>query len=455
MVLCGYTGNLLYDIQDLGYSGGDGVQFYDEKDGFGKEIKMLEKIWIVKEKNIQRSSVFWNMMSSGINSVVSMFLLLIVTRTVGVAEAGIFSLGFSTSQMMLTIGNYGMRNYQVTDLNNKYSMRVYLSSRILTDALMMIAAIIFIMVENYSYEKAVVTILLCLLRATDALDDVYGGYYQKNGRLDISGKLMTIRIAFYIVVFCVVLFISSNLIVSCLGAVVASAVSLLVLVYSTKDLFALVFPAKSRQVLELLRETFSLCASAFLLIYMGNAPKYAIDNFLSDASQAYYNYLFMPCFVINLFVGFALQPLLVRLSQSWLHAEYKKFVKLCGLIFGGAVGVAIIIVLAGYIIGCQILSVVFGVDLMQYRDVLAILLLGGAFFAFAVIEQVILTVMRRQTYLVLGFGVASLMAFLISSPLVRSKGLLGAGWTYTIAAGILFFIQAVMIWIFYQKKEQI
>mgnify|MGYP000402853863 FL=1 len=31
---------------------------------------MLEKIWKVKEKNIQKSSVFWNMMSSGINSVV-------------------------------------------------------------------------------------------------------------------------------------------------------------------------------------------------------------------------------------------------------------------------------------------------------------------------------------------------------------------------------------------------
>ena len=114
---------------------------------------MLEKIWIVKEKNVQKSSVFWNMMSSGINSVVSMFLLLVVTRVVGVAEAGIFSLGFSTSQMLLTIGNYGMRNYQVTDLNNKYSMRVYLASRVLTNILMMMIAVAFVFVEGYYWEK--------------------------------------------------------------------------------------------------------------------------------------------------------------------------------------------------------------------------------------------------------------------------------------------------------------
>ncbi|MBM6685025.1 oligosaccharide flippase family protein [Faecalicatena contorta] len=416
---------------------------------------MLEKIWTVKEKNIQKSSVFWNMMSSGINSVVSMFLLLIVTRLVGVAEAGIFSLGFSTSQMMLTIGNYGMRNYQVTDLNNKYSMKEYLSSRILTTILMMLIVVVFIFAEGYFWEKALVTILLCLLKVTDAFDDVYGGYYQKNGRLDISGKLMTIRIVFYVIIFCVILFLCRNLIAACVGAIISSTVSLCMLVYSTKGIFKLEGPQiKSKKIFCLLKDSFPLCISAFLLIYMGNAPKYAIDAFLSDVSQACYNYLFMPCFVINLFVGFALQPLLVGLSRSWLHGEYKKFLKLCGLILGGAVAIALLIIYVGRNVGCQILSVVFGIELMQYKDVLTILLVGGAFFAFAVIEQVILTVMRRQVYLLVGFGMASLTAFLVSDFLVSQMGLLGAGWTYTVAAGVLFLIQAILIWIFYRRRRR-
>lgn len=411
---------------------------------------MLEKIWTIKEKDIQKSSVFWNMMSSGINSVVSMFLLLIVTRINGVEDAGIFSLGFSTAQMMLTIGNYGMRNYQVTDLKNKYSMNIYLASRIMTNILMMLVVFVFVSVEGYYFEKAFVTVLLCLLKATDAFDDIYGGYYQKNGRLDISGKLMTIRIGFYVIVFCFVLLITRNLIIACMSAIAASMLALCCLICSTRDLFKLEYPEWNvKKIMYLLRECFPLCISSFLLIYMGNAPKYAIDAYLSELDQACYNYLFMPCFVINLFVGFALQPLLVRMSQSWLHRQYKKFLRLCSVIFGGAIIIAVIIVVVGRAIGCQILSLVFGVELVRYIDVLTVLLIGGGFFAFAVIEQAILTVMRRQIYLLIGFGAASAVAFVISDPLVERFGLLGAGWAYAISAGVLFVVLAVMVSVFY------
>ena len=121
---------------------------------------MLDRLWEVRLEKIEKEGVFWNMMSSGLNSVVSMLLLLVVTRISGVKEAGIFSLGFSTSQMMLTIGNYGMRNYQVTDVRNKYQMHSYLASRIITNVIMMAAAFVFCMLEGYYSEKFAVTVLL-------------------------------------------------------------------------------------------------------------------------------------------------------------------------------------------------------------------------------------------------------------------------------------------------------
>ena len=78
---------------------------------------MLENLWHTPKEKIEQKSVFWNMMSSGLNSVVSMFLLWIVTMINGVSDAGIFSLAFSTSQMMLTIGNYGrLQIYEISIL---------------------------------------------------------------------------------------------------------------------------------------------------------------------------------------------------------------------------------------------------------------------------------------------------------------------------------------------------
>ena len=172
------------------------------------------------------------------------------------------------------------------------------------------------------------------------------------------------------------------------------------------------------------------------------------------SEQAYYTYLFMPCFVTNLFVGFVLQPLLVRLSKFWLHREYRKFLKVCVVIFIIALAVSGVIVAAGGFLGCQILSIVFGVPLVQYRDVLIVLLIGGAFFAFAVIEQVILTVMRRQIWLLAGFIMASITAYAVSDPLVRSRDLLGAGYAYTVSAGVLFLTLLVMILLFLYKEKK-
>lgn len=417
---------------------------------------MVKKLWLIKEDEIGKQSVFWNMMSSGLNSIVSMLLLWVVTLLNGVSDAGIFSLGFSTSQMMLTIGNYGMRNYQATDVTNKYSIKVYEASRIVTNIIMMVSVLGFVWFEGYYFEKALITILLCLLKVTDAFDDVYGGYYQVKGRLDIAGKIMSIRIGAYVLGFILTLIFTHSLILSCLISIIISSIVLIVLIHSTKIIIPLEKPSfQWNRIWNLLTECFPLCISAFLLIYMGNAPKYAIDTYLTAKDQAYYTYLFMPCFVTNLFVGFALQPLLVRLSKSWVHKEYRKFIKLCGLIFAGALIISTIIIIGGAILGCPILSIVFGVSLSAYTNVLVVLLIGGAFFAFAVIEQVILTVMRRQVYLLVGFGIASAIAMFISGILVKKFALLGAAYAYTISAGALFLVLAFMIFMFlYLEKKK-
>lgn len=89
---------------------------------------MLENLWHTPKEKIEQKSVFWNMMSSGLNSVVSMFLLWIVTMINGVSDAGIFSLAFSTSQMMLTIGNYGMRKLSAGQIYEISILRAYIYS---------------------------------------------------------------------------------------------------------------------------------------------------------------------------------------------------------------------------------------------------------------------------------------------------------------------------------------
>lgn len=403
-------------------------------------------------KNPSQSSVFWNMLSSGLNSIVSIILLLFVTRIVGPSDAGVFSLGFSTAQMMLTIGNYGMRNYQATDVKNKYSLGTYLASRIITSCGMILFTCLFLVYKNYYPEKSFIILLLVILKVTDAFDDLYGGYYQGKERLDISGKIMFFRVLLYSTGFIICLILTKNVVASIIVAIVLSSAYLTWMVFLTKDAFTLSRPKFQIPLLkQLLVECLPLCIGSFLLIYIGNAPKYAIDAFISDKMQAYYTYIFMPCFVINLFVGFALQPMLVHLSVMWSQNRRKDFLKMVSKIFGCALLISALIIIAGRFFGCPLLSWLFGVNLSSYTLDLTTLLIGGAFFSFAVIGQVILTIMRKQYALLWGFGIASLLVTVISPVLVKKSGLLGASLAYTISSGVLFIIICGFIFFYYKK----
>ena len=67
----------------------------------------------------------------------------------------------------------------------------------------------------------------------------------------------------------------------------------------------------------LMIEGFPIFVSLFLNVYIGNAPKYAIDACLTEEIQAYYNFIFMPVFAIGMFANFIFNPILVKLAHRW------------------------------------------------------------------------------------------------------------------------------------------
>ena len=89
--------------------------------------------------------------------------------------------------------------------------------------------------------------------------------------------------------------------------------------------------------------------------------------------------------------GFVLQPVLVKLTVLWEQKKNQAFLKYCFLMHLAALGISLVILLGGAILGCPVLSLVFGVNLNSYSAVLDVLLIGGGFFSLAVIDQVILT----------------------------------------------------------------
>lgn len=388
---------------------------------------------------MNKRSYVWNTTASTLNSAMSAVLMLAVVRVLGTEEGGIFILGYSIAQLMLTIGYYDMRAFQATDVNNTYTFGEYFFSRMITCMSMMAASVAYILIRGYSGEKFLIILLLCIFKMTDAVEDIYHGQLQKLQHLDIAAFMQTVRMIVCMIVFTAVLVIKKDLLVSCIAAVGISLVlSTVPNIIISKKYIDFSEKTDIKKILRLLIVCLPLCIGSYLSLYIGNAPKYAIDRYMGNVEQSYYGILFMPSYVINLFSGYILRPTVTDLAEAWKKKEYKGFIRKVTVLFV-IIGVLTTgVMAAAYLVGIDILNAVYSVDISQYLSVLMILLLGGGFYALGIVLYYIITIARRQKYMLYVYVVVSIAAFVLSDRLVSGNGLFGAAVSYLIATIIRF-----------------
>ena len=356
---------------------------------------------------MNRKSYIWNTTASTLNSAMSAILMLAVVRILGVEEGGIFALGYSVAQLMLTIGYYDMRAYQATDVGNTYLFGEYFCSRMVTCFAMLISSVIYIFIRGYSGDKFAIVMLLCLFKMTDAVEDVYHGQLQKLQHLDIAAFFQTMRLAICMMVFVIVLICGKNLLVTsavsvCTSFILSTIPNIIIIkrYVDTKE------KIQFRKVLNLLIVCLPLCIGSYLSLYIGNAPKYAIDRFMANTEQSYYNILFMPSYVINLFSGFILRPTVTTLANVWEEKKYSQFIRHIAKLFLVIICLTFCAMGIAHMIGLDILELIYAVDLDRYGGELIMLLLGGGFYALGIVMYYAITIARKQKYMLIVYGAA-------------------------------------------------
>ena len=366
------------------------------------------------------------------------FILFFVMRLNGVEDAGLFSIASALAYQALTIGLFGVRNYQAADVRFRYSFKEYYVLRILTSALMYGVVVYYAFFQGYSPEKAAVIFSFSLFKSIDALEDVYQGEYQRKGRLDLGAYLQTIRYGISLAVLILLLFCVHDLSVCFLAA---SVVSLGIFYFQNRHLIKEFTNRKSKlrmdRLKDLLIATLPLCLATWLNIYILNASKYSIDKVLSPEMQAYYGTLVLPVFTINLLASVMYRPYISGLAEDWKSGNRDRFLKGC---FQQLVVIVLLtagISLFGWLIGLRLLSWLYGINLSSYMGPFLLLLFGGGLNTLAVFLTVVLTILDRQNVIFLGYVLSFLFCAAFSDSIVAASGLTGAGLVYAAASGIL------------------
>ena len=136
----------------------------------------------------KKSGFIWNTAGSFVYSLLNAILLIFCTRLNGTEIAGIFSISYATGCILNAIGDMGIRIYQVTDTNRKYSFSDYFFSRCFAVVLMLVVAVIFVIASGYTNEKLFICFILILIRVIDNFSETFQAEFQLRRQIRYGRK---------------------------------------------------------------------------------------------------------------------------------------------------------------------------------------------------------------------------------------------------------------------------
>ena len=386
-----------------------------------------------------------NTIGTGAWGMVFPFLTVVVTQLVGVEQAGMFSMAFIIGTLLMIVANYGVRTYQVSDIDESHSFTDYQINRYLTCIAMLVIAAVYCSIRGYDSQMFTICMGVCFYKMIDGLADVYEGRLQQMDKLYLAGISQALRSVVVFVVFTICVLITRDLGVSAIAMAIAATATFIVLTFP----LALLETPNSHiwsadSVIALFKQCFPVFIALFMYALIDNMPKFVMEGALSYDNQLYFNALYFPAQAILLTVGSIYKPLLVRMAQMWADAETRRRFDLVILaIVGVVVAITLVVIFVMGWIGIPIMSFMYGIDFEQFRGLSYIMIAAGGVTALIDFLYQVITVLRRQKSVMKLYLITFGFSLFVPILLIDFTGLPGAVIGYLIVMTILL---VLLVW---------
>ncbi|MDY5110096.1 lipopolysaccharide biosynthesis protein [Faecalicoccus sp.] len=405
--------------------------------------KLLEK------KSMQFNSLCYTL-GTLCSSATSVLLMLMVTRILGIIDAGVFSISYSVAQLMLTIGWFSTRSFQVSDIKEEYSFSNYFLLKIILSVISILGGVIYSIFLKSDPYTFLITVLCCVFNLGDIFADFFSARFQQIDRLYLAGISYVLRTVGYCIVFFISILFFKNLALSIILALLYSCTELLLFDYPYIKLFSTIqinFKRDIKKLFSLVIACFPLFLSSFVTTFIINIPKNAIQMNYTDDIQAIYNILFMPSSLVNLFCMFIFVPLYTKIARFWSNGDIKQFKKMILKVVSLVFLISLLIIIGAYFLGVPVLQLIYGVKLDGYKGAFMILMLAGCLTGLNAVLVFIVTVLRKQRYILFVYIVSLICSQIMISPLMKNFGFVGSTLDYLLGIVIISILLVIILFI--------
>ncbi len=355
-------------------------------------------------------------------------LTVVVTQLAGVDQAGIFSLAFVTATLLMIVGNYGVRTFQVSDVSEDHSFAEYQIHRVFTCILMLVAGYAYCSLRGYADDMITINMGVYVYRMVDALADVYEGRLQQADKMYLGGLSQGLRSVVVLILFSMALLVTGSLPIACVVMAIAALASFFVV---TLPLALMETPRSGSWSIKGIAGLFKLCTPLFVALFMysliDNMPKFLMEGALGYENQLYFNVMYFSAQGILMTTQMIYKPLLLRIANAWDNPEERgTFNK----IIIGVFAVIVVQVIANLVImgwiGIPIMSFLYSVDFEQFRVLVYLMIVAGGVTAAIDFLYQVITVQRKQNSVMKLYLITCVASVLLVLFFINTLGLMGA-----------------------------
>jgi O-antigen/teichoic acid export membrane protein len=292
--------------------------------------------------------------------------------------------------------------------------------------------------NGYNIEKTSIILALVAFKAIESIADAVYGILQSDDRLYIVGKSLLYKSTLGLTAFITIDLITNSILLGCIGILIANV--LITVFYDMPhtrrpevELKLHVFHLRSSIVasMRIMRRCAPIALVIFLTMFSLNIPRYFIDLYYPDHVGPF-GIIAMPITLLALLISFILQPNIMQLSRLLGKNSLKKFKLIVRNLLTVSLMLGLIVLIVTYLIGVQLLQLVFGLDFTEYKTALLVIVIGAIVNALVTIYINILTIMRHFKAQLYALVATNISLAIVSALIVRQYGLIGGATLYAL-----------------------
>ncbi|MBQ8537346.1 MAG: lipopolysaccharide biosynthesis protein [Clostridia bacterium] len=379
------------------------------------------------------------------NSLGSLFYLgcqwlvsVLVVRLAGYEAEGLLMLAISLTNMLFSVSTFGIRTYQVSDLENKFSSTVYVTTRLLTGAGALLLCVLYCLVTpGYTAREQACIVLYMVFKLSESQVDVLQGIQQRAYRMDYIFRSFVLRGILSLAGFCLTLYLTQDV----LWAIVVMAALTLGVVWgidvpTSRRQESFVFRPQLRKSYELLRISWPLMLTSFLSNAVVSIPRAVLESQMGSEALGIYGAVATPAVLVQTLCLLIYNPLISPISEAYLQRNQRAYWRLLLRSAGAVIAAATALMLGAALLGRWGLNLLFGPEILPYAYLLLPVLAATSLMAINWYLNMLLTIARRLKTVMFANLAAVAGVAMVSAPAIQAQGMAGVNNAMYVGLGL-------------------